>query len=196
MEPIKTISLKQEITVGNEIYRELNLWEPIVNELIVSYKNAGEKGTTVCAYDAQILLVSSISGIPINALEAFPTRILDEAIEYLTTFQTQNDDEIRDDQWEMPLTSPLQLSDGSQISSLDLKEPTVKQRKEAMKKIDAHGQGIVGGLEFQASLLTQVTEQKLPTILKLPISDFTKATNYLMRFFPDIQKVGKDLLTN
>ncbi|CAI3953455.1 unnamed protein product [Commensalibacter communis] len=195
MEPTKIITLKQPVTVGSATYSEIHLREPIVNEVITSFKDMN--GSIASSYDAQIKLVSIACEIPIDVLEEMPTRILDEAIEYVSAFQNV-DDGVKTDQWDMELDSPLQLSgaDGDVITTLSLKEPTVKQRKQAMKAFDQYGQGIVGGLEFQVSLLTQVTGEKLPTILKLPISQFTKATVYLMRFFPEINKTGNGLFTN
>lgn len=201
MEPTKIIPLTQSVSIGSAVYSEIKLREPIVNEVITSFKNAYKdtgEASTASSYDAQILLVAIVSSIPKEALEAFPSRILDQAIEYLTSFQDQNGEVIKSDQWNMELDDPLPLSgtDGDILIELSLQEPTVGQRKKAMKQFDTYGQGIVGGLEFQATLLTEVSSQKLATILKLPMGQFTKATNYLMRFFPDIKKAGQGLFSN
>ncbi|MDI2091624.1 phage tail assembly protein [Commensalibacter oyaizuii] len=192
----KIISLDRPVRVGDRDYTELKLREPIVNEVIQAFKTMAGKQSSVAAYDAQLILVASVSEMPIQGIEELPGRILDQAIDFVMSFQDMTPCNEPYDQWDMELIPPLQLSNGETLSEIALQEPTVKQRKMAMKQFDHYGQTIVGGLEFQVSLLTQVSGQKLASILKLPISQFTKASGYLLRFFPNGQKTGEALANN
>lgn len=198
MEPIKIITLDYPILVDKQEYSEIKLSEPIANDVITAFKTMGNKTSGEAYYDVQIALVSKVSGIPVKALEELPTRILDEAIEYIMTFQQNNEVDCFEDYWEIELDKPIQLSglDGDVITSLLLKEPTVKQRKMAMRQMDQYSNQIIGSFELQVSLLTSVTGQKMATILKLPISQFFKAANYLMHFFPSGQATGENLVGN
>ncbi|CAI3945548.1 phage tail assembly protein [Commensalibacter papalotli (ex Botero et al. 2024)] len=198
MEPTKKITLNSLILVDGHEYKEINLSEPIANDVITAFKSMGNKNSGEAYYDVQIALIAKVSGIPVKALEELPTRILDEAIEYIMAFQKNNEVDCSEDRWEMELDKPISLSgaDGDMIETLTLQEPTVKQRKMAMHQMDQYSNQVIGGFEFQVSLLTSVTGQKMATILKLPISKFFKASNYLMHFFPSGQETGENLVGN
>lgn len=187
----KTITLETPITVKNQTYSELKLREPVVNEVIMAARVIGNRKTVMAACDSQIDLLKRVSGWTQEAIDELPVSIMDEAFAYLTSFQEEDQPSEITASGELEIDPAIELPNGDHFTSLLLKEPTVGQRKKAMKQLDQYDQNMVGGLEFQVTLLGEVTGWKTAAILKLPIHYFMQASQYLSRFFTNGQETGE-----
>lgn len=186
----KVFTLETPICVKDKEYSELKLREPVVNEVILAAKVAGGKETVTAAYDSQLDLLKRVSGWPQEAIEELPVSIMDEAFAYLVSFQEEQGENVSMT-GELEIEPAIELAGGERFTILSLKEPTVGQRKRAMKQLDQYKQNVVGALEFQVALLTEVSGWKTSVILKMPIHYFMQASQYLTRFFMTGQETGR-----
>lgn len=190
----KIITLDNPLKINDETYTEIKLREPTVNEVILSLKVAGKRTTLEASYESNINLLHRVSGLPGNVIEALPGSVMDEATNYLFSFQEEQKDNSCEELIE--INPPIVLSNKEEYDFLELKEPTVGQRKKATRALDQYGNTTLGGMEFQVSLLTEVTGWKLAAVLKLPMSIFMQASQYFTRFFPNGQETGVNLGAN
>lgn len=186
----KVIPLETPVRVGDREYAELRLREPIVNEVILSARVAGNGKSLTAACDSQVDLLKRVSGWLQEALDALPVRVMDAAIAWLMEFQDEKGLPPVPSSGELELDPPLELARGERHTVLILKEPTVGQRKQAMRQLDQYGQNTVGGLEFQVTLLAEVSGWKQADVLRLPVHYFVQASLYLSGFFTNGQATG------
>lgn len=185
----KTISFTSPVNFNDKVYEEITVREPTVNEYMLSLKSKGNRESFEADAMVQIELLSRVSGLPVNAIESFPSSVMDEATNFIASFQ---EDQENTDSNEIIIDPPITISNGNEYDRLTLLEPTVGQRKKATRMLDKYGNTPLGAMEFQLSLLKDISDWPLVALLKLPISTFLQASRYLSDFFTDGQKTGKN----
>lgn len=187
------IVLDEPIVLGGDReFVELQLREPNVYHMLSAAQAIGKRPTTESVYDSQMQLVKLVSGWPIQAVQDLPTSALDRAVAYVTSFQ----DEARRPEGADPDLSPsfvLIFEDGIEavgrtFSTMTLREPKVKERRTA-KAFEARGTA-ESFLRAEISLVENVSGWPMAAILKMPISKFAKAADYLTGFFMSGPETG------
>ncbi|MBV1823377.1 phage tail assembly protein [Komagataeibacter oboediens] len=166
-------------------FDELRLHEPNVYHVLCAAQAMGRQLTPESVYNSQIGLVARISGVPERAIIELRSTILDRAVMFVTGFE----EDARRKPDEEPDTSPsfsLIFPDpieatGRTFSDMTLREPTVRERR-IMKAAEARGTP-EAFLQAEISLVETVSGWPKAAVLKMPISRFAKAADYLTGFF-------------
>ncbi|WP_395371694.1 phage tail assembly protein [Komagataeibacter diospyri] len=166
-------------------FEELRLHEPNVYQILCAAQVMGRQMTPESVYNSQIGLIARISGVPERAIIELATTILDRAVVFVTGFE----EDARRKPDEEPDTSPsfsLIFPDpieatGRTFSDMTLREPTVRERR-IMKAAEARGTP-EAFLQAEIALVEAVSEWPKAAVLKMPISQFAKAADYLTGFF-------------
>lgn len=166
-------------------FEELRLHEPNVYHVLCAAQAMGRQITPETVYNSQIGLVARISGVPERAIIELPSTILDRAVVFVTGFE----EDARRKPDEEPDTSPsfsLIFPDpieatGRTFSDMTLREPTVRERR-VMKAAEARGTP-EAFLQAEISIVEAVSGWPKAAVLKMPISQFAKAADYLTGFF-------------
>lgn len=180
------------ILKGGQEFIELQLREPNVYHILSAAQVIGKRPTTESVYDSQMHLVKLVSGWPLQAVQDLPSSALDRAVAYVTSFQ----DAARRPEGVDPDLSPsmtLIFEDGIEavgrtFSTMTLREPKVKERRTA-KAFEARGTA-EGFLRAEISLVENVSGWPQAPILKMPISKFAQAADYLTGFFMSGPETG------
>lgn len=186
--PENTITTKD----GNE-WKELRLREPTVFHSLQAAKVIGKKPSIESIYDSQIDLVCRISGWPKLAVDQLPTRILDKAVAYASAFE-ENSRRKQDEEPEcreslILLFSPAIEAVNQSFSEMTLREPVVSERRK-YKATESHG-SFADFLQAEIDLVSAISGWPLAAVMKMPISKFAKAADYLTGFFMAGHQTGK-----
>ncbi|PYD63977.1 phage tail assembly protein [Gluconacetobacter entanii] len=173
-------------------FEELFLHEPSVFQVLCAAKAMGRTLTPESVYNSQIGLVARVSGVPERAVIELRSTVLDRAVGFVTGFEEENRRKPDDE----PDTSPsltLLFPDPIEATNLTfvdmtLREPTVRERR-IMKAAEAKGTP-EAFLQAEISLVEAVSEWPKAAILKMPISKFAQAADYLTGFFCSGQATG------
>lgn len=177
---------------GGQEFTALQLGEPNVYHLLSAAQVIGKRPSTESVYDSQMQLVKLVSGWPLQAVQDLPSSALDRAVAYVTGFQ----DAARRPEGAAPDLSPsmtLIFEDGIEavgrtFSTMSLREPKVKERRTA-KAFEARGTA-EGFLRAEISLVENVSAWPQAAVLKMPISKFAQAADYLTGFFMSGPETG------
>lgn len=166
-------------------FEELRLHEPNVYQVLCATQAMGRQATLSSVYDSQISLVARVSGLPERAVIELPATILDRAVVFVTGFEEDNRRK-PDEPPETPSSYTLIFPDpieatGRTFSEMALREPVVRERRN-MKAVEAKGTP-EALLQAEISLVEAVSGWPKAAVLKMPISKFAKAADYLTGFF-------------
>ncbi|KAA8387039.1 phage tail assembly protein [Acetobacter tropicalis] len=171
---------------------ELTCREPSVGECLLATRTIGKRPTLETVYASEIALLCRVTGWPQTAVDQIPTRTLDAAVAYISHFEDdarRKPDEEPDcqDTFHLALTPPI-TAVNREWQDMDLREPTVAERRR-FKSQEQRG-SMADFLEAEINLLTDVSGWQRAAVLKMPISQFAKASDYLTGFFIAGQKTG------
>lgn len=173
-------------------WKELRLREPTVFHSLQAAKVIGKKPSIESIYDSQIDLVCRISGWPKVAVDQLPTRILDKAVAYASAFE-ENARRKPDEDAECPeslilLFSPPIEAVNQTFSEMTLREPVVSERRK-YKATESRG-SFADFLQAEIDLVSAISGWPMAAVLKMPISKFAKAADYLTGFFMTGHQTG------
>ncbi|ANA14168.1 phage tail assembly protein [Acetobacter oryzifermentans] len=187
--------LEKPITLkGGETFETLELHEPVVFHALTATKIIGRKPSLESIYDSQINMVCQISKWPKLAVDQLPSHILDEAIDFLNHFEEdarRNPDETPDFTPELMLTfKPGIEAVGKSFNMMELREPVVAERR-AFKSFESRQtfEGIISG---EIDLVERISGWPKAAVLKMPISKFACAADYLTGFFMHGRIIGNN----
>ncbi|MFT8334682.1 MAG: phage tail assembly protein [Acetobacter orientalis] len=173
-------------------YTELHLREPVVFHILQAAKVIGKRPSLESVYDSQIDMVCRISSWPKVIVDQLPSRVLDQAIAYLNSFE---EDARRGEDEEPECPDSLTLTFSPAIDAVDqsftemsLHEPVVAQRRR-YKATESKG-NFADFIQAQINLVAAVSGWPLAAVLKMPISKFAKASDYLTGFFISGRAIG------
>lgn len=170
----------------------LSCREPSVGECLLATRTIGKRPTLETVYASEIALLCRVTGWPQTAVDQLPTRTLDAAVAYISHFEEEarrKPDEEPDcqDTFHLSLIPPI-FAVNRDWQDMDLREPTVAERRR-FKAQEQRG-SMADFLEAEINLLTDVSGWQRAAVLKMPISQFAKASDYLTGFFIAGQKTG------
>lgn len=173
-------------------WKELRMREPTVFHSLQAAKVIGKKPSIESIYDSQIDLVCRISGWPKVAVDQLPTRILDKAVAYASAFE-ENARRKPDEDAECPeslilLFSPPIEAVNQTFSEMTLREPVVSERRK-YKATESRG-SFADFLQAEIDLVSAISGWPMAAVLKMPISKFAKAADYLTGFFMTGHQTG------
>lgn len=176
----------QDITTKDgKQWLELRLREPTVFHCLQAAKVIGKKPTIESIYDSQIDMVCRISGWPKVAVDQLSTRLLDQAVAYVSAFDEnarRKPDEEPDCRDRLILTfSPEIEAVGQSFSEMSLREPVVSERRR-YKASEGRG-SFADFLQAEIDLVAAISGWPLAAVLKMPISKFAVGADYLTGFF-------------
>lgn len=79
--------IDQSGNFNDQVYEEIRVREPTINEYMLSLKSKGNKESFEADAMVQIELLSRVTGLPVNAIESFPSSVMDEATISLHRFR-------------------------------------------------------------------------------------------------------------
>ncbi|MFT8354114.1 MAG: phage tail assembly protein [Gluconobacter japonicus] len=193
------IILDPPITENNQDYSRVNLAEPTIYHVLSASQVIGKRPTLATVYDSQIRLVSLVAGIPERAVKRFPSSVLDRAVDYVSAFEEANrrgpdfeasDLDLRPEKVIL-FAKPIP-GGGQQFSEMRLREPEVSERRRF--KVIEGGATVQDSLKAEFQLVEDVSGWNRAALLRLPISKFVEASEYLTGFFMAGQQTGKNSL--
>ncbi|WP_075632573.1 phage tail assembly protein [Novacetimonas hansenii] len=166
-------------------FEELHLHEPNVFQTLCAAQAMGRTLTPESVYNSQIGLVARISGVPERAVIELRSTILDRAVAFVSSFEEgarRKPDEEPDFSPSVTLLFPDPIeAAGRTFGDMTLREPTVRERR-IMKAAEAKGTP-EALLQAEIALVEAVSEWPKAAVLKMPISKFARAADYLTGFF-------------
>lgn len=187
--------LEKPITIkGGETFETLKLHEPAVFHALQATKVIGRKPTLESIYDSQISMVCQISKWPRLAVDQLPSHILDAATDFLGHFEEdarRNPDEEPDLTPELTITfKPGIEAVNKTFNVMDLREPVVSERR-AFKSFESR-QTFEGLMSGEIDLVERISGWPKAAVLKMPISKFARAADYLTGFFMHGRTTGNN----
>ncbi|MFT9016411.1 MAG: phage tail assembly protein [Acetobacter sp.] len=173
-------------------WKTISLREPCVFHCLQAAKVIGKKPSLESVYDSQIDMVIRISGWPKAAVDQLGSTILDSAVAYVSAFE--------DDARRAPAADPdcppslvLVLSPAIEavnttFTDMTLREPVVAERRR-FKATEGRG-SVADFLQAEIDLVGEVSGWPLAAVLKMPISRFAQAADYLTGFFTNGRRTG------
>ncbi|MBN3866454.1 phage tail assembly protein [Gluconobacter kondonii] len=171
-------------------YERLNLSEPSLYDVLGAAQVIGKRPSLQSIYDSQIVLVAKAAGLPQVVIQKLPSRALDRAVEYVTAFERgarreMNDPDLQeglDLRPEKVLIFRKPISGGGkEFSEMRLREPSVAERRRFKS---GEGAGTIeAALRAEMALVEEISEWHRAALLRLPISKFAEAADYVTGFF-------------
>ncbi|GBQ92087.1 hypothetical protein AA23498_1362 [Acetobacter nitrogenifigens DSM 23921 = NBRC 105050] len=179
------ILLKPAIKDGDNTVDRLTLRQPTVAQVLGAADVIGKRPTLETVYDSQIILIAKSCGLAQKIIDALPSRILDEAVAWVSAFEedARRSPEAEPD-WspEFVVNFPNALTGGGRsFSVMRLREPTVAERRKF--KARESGGSAADILRAEISLVQDVSGWHTAAVLNAPISLFARAADYLTGFF-------------
>ncbi|NHN83668.1 phage tail assembly protein [Acetobacter musti] len=178
-------------------YEEITLKEPTVYQTLEAARVVGARPTLETVYSSQIELVAKVSGCSTDCILKLPSRQLDHAVAWVTRFEEESRrdpmrpvDEIALDlspEYEMTFHPSLK-GGGRDFSRMTLREPRVEERLRYKQGEAAGSPEAV--LRAEIRLVVDVSEWHQAAVLRMPISKFARAADYLTGFFLAGQATG------
>ncbi|MFT8785461.1 phage tail assembly protein [Gluconobacter oxydans] len=184
-------------------YARLTLSEPTLYDVLGAAQVIGKRPSLQSVYDSQIVLVAKAAGVPQVVIQKLPSRVLDRAVEYVTAFERgarreMNDPEMMDaldlrPEKIMIFREAIQ-GGGKEFSEMKLREPSVAERRRFKA---GEGSGTIeAALRAEMSLVEEISEWHRAALLRLPISKFAEAADYVTGFFIPGPQTGTAFLQN
>ena len=171
-------------------YDRLNLCEPSLYDVLGAAQVIGKRPSLQSIYDSQIVLVAKAAGVPQVVIQKLPSRALDRAVEYVTAFERGARREMNDPdlQGSLDLRPEKVLifrdaisGGGKEFSEMRLREPSVAERRRFKS---GEGAGTIeAALRAEMALVEEISEWHRAALLRLPISKFAEAADYVTGFF-------------
>ncbi|MBF0892204.1 phage tail assembly protein [Gluconobacter sp. LMG 1744] len=171
-------------------YDRLNLCEPSLYDVLGAAQVIGKRPSLQSIYDSQIALVAKAAGVPQMVIQKLPSRALDRAVEYVTAFERGARREIHDPDLQDGLDlRPEKVlifresipGGGKEFSEMRLREPSVAERRRFKS---GEGAGTIeAALRAEMALVEEISEWHRAALLRLPISKFAEAADYVTGFF-------------
>jgi hypothetical protein len=172
-------------TKDGQHWSELRLHEPTVFHCLQAAKVIGKKPTIESIYESQIDMVCRISSWPRVAVDQLSTRLLDQAVAYVSAFEEnarRKPDEEPDCRDRLILVfSPEIEAVGQSFSEMSLREPVVSERRR-YKASEGRG-SFADFMQAEIDLVAAISGWPLAAVLKMPISKFAVGSDYLTGFF-------------
>lgn len=179
------IILDKPLEWKGEQFTELHLREPLTAQVLFASKVMGKRATVVTVRDAQLDLVARIARWPAAAIGLLPVSVQDRAILYVTEFEENARrpmDETPDRTPELRLTfDPAIEAVGRSHVEMTLREPVGVQRRRY--DVTCERGTPEAALQAEINLVGDVSEWSMAAVLKMPISKFARAADYLTGFF-------------
>ncbi|MFE8872783.1 phage tail assembly protein [Acetobacter persici] len=179
-------------TKDGRTWEQLLCREPSVGECLLATRAIGKRPTLETVYASQIALLCRVTDWPQAAADQLPSRTLDAAVAYISHFEEdarRKPDEEPDCQETFYLTlTPAIAAVNREWQEMSLREPTVAERRR-FKTQEQRG-SMADFLEAEITLVTDVSGWQKAAVLKMPISKFARAADYLTGFFIAGQKTG------
>ncbi|MBB2157198.1 phage tail assembly protein [Gluconacetobacter diazotrophicus] len=174
-------------------YTELRLREPVTGEVLFATKVMGKRATSVTVRDAQLDLVGRVSGWPAAAIMMLPVTVQDDAIVFVTDFEENARRPLDEDPDRTPelrlLFSPPVEAVGRSHAEMLLREPRGDQRRRY--DVTRERETPEATLQAEINLVADVADWQLAAVLKVPISKFARASDYLTGFFIRGPRTGR-----
>ncbi|WP_062106184.1 phage tail assembly protein [Gluconobacter albidus] len=184
------ILLETPIQHQGKEYDRLSLNEPSLYDVLGAAQAIGKRPSLQSVYDSQIVLVAKAAAIPQVVIQKLPSRILDRAVEYVTAFERgarreMNDPELLDGLDLRPekilLFKEAIPGGGRDFCEMRLREPSVAERRRFKA---GEGSGTIeAALRAELALVEEISEWHRAALLRLPISKFAEAADYVTGFF-------------
>ncbi|MBV1835657.1 phage tail assembly protein [Acetobacter estunensis] len=170
----------------------LELKEPSVFQVLEAARVMGYRPTVESIYDSQIELVAKVAGCSTELLRKVPTRKLDRAVSFITAFEAnarRRPDQLIDGldlspSCEISFKEPIK-GGGRSFTLMTLREPRVEERRRYKAGESLGSPEAIFRAEIR--LVEDVSEWTRAAVLRMPISQFAKAADYLTGFFIDGQ---------
>ncbi|WP_338086095.1 phage tail assembly protein [Gluconacetobacter azotocaptans] len=177
-------------------FTELRLREPTVFETLYAAKVIGRRATQESIYDSQIDLVARVSKWPVVAVHMLGARMLDEAVDFLSRFEQEarrpaDADPDLSPSLTLQFLPPIEAVNQT-FPSMSLRPPTVGERR-PYKAAETRGTA-EAFLQAEIDLVRAVSEWPPAAVLKMPISQFARASDYLTGFFTPGPGTGSSFL--
>lgn len=190
------IILEVPLEEGKIEYDRLQLREPSFYDIWTASQVIGKRPTLASVYDSQIKLVSRVTNIPERVIKRLPVRVLDRSVDYLTSFEDARRSDVNLNEADLDLRpekvvlfeTPISCST-QDYREMKLREPTVTERRR-FKTVEGGG-SVQDSLNAELHLLEDVSGWNRAALLRLPISKFIEAVEYLTGFFIAGQPTGK-----
>lgn len=179
--PTLSIAIEPPITLRGAQYDALELREPRVSEIKASEEAIGAMATPANVLEAEIRLAAMVSGWPDEAIRELPASVLNRAASFLASFEERGRGRAESGPvLVIELDAPVEVQKGA-FHEMSLREPKVSERKRAEQYLS---KGITAATSRAAeiSLVTDVSEWPPAAVLKMPISAFAEAADYLAGF--------------
>ena len=188
------IVLDKPLTLGDRSWDCLDLHEPRVSMIKAAAEILGAQPTKVSVVDAQVDLVSRVTGIPVKVLEDLPSLVLEDAAAFMASYE---EDARRKPDTEPDLSPSLfielaeavETERGTQ-TSMSLRPPTVRERKRAESHL-SRMITVSSLLAHEIALVEAVSGWQHVQVLKMPIGPFAQAADYLTGFFQRGRATGR-----
>jgi len=181
---------------GHDPLDRLELREPTVFDILVQARVIGKRATEQSVYDSQIALVARIGAWPLKAVYELPSSLLDEAVGYVCQFEEDarrlpDAEPDRAPELHLHLEEPVQAV-MREWSDMTLREPKVEMRRRFKATQATATQEAF--LQAEITLVQSVGDWPTAAVLKMPISKFATAADYLTGFFITGQGTGNRFL--
>lgn len=171
MSETKTFKLLKPVTFEGTTYESIDLREATAGEMEQAEKLQEKYGFTV-------VLISTVSGLPIGAVDLMGQRDTEAAEEYLQSFgmdglDDEDDAETSADETTITLRKPIELGDLS-FRELELREPTNAERRKAAQA--------GGSFSIAIAQIAMLGKWPKAAVKQLCSRDFMEAVKYFGGF--------------
>jgi hypothetical protein len=187
------IELNTPIIRGDKTITQLELREPTIGECMTAYPLLNSTEADAMA-KFEIALIASVTGLPAICIEGVAVRKLNAAVKFIRTFPIglplQGNVEI-DENIESMIV-PVTASLGNEtISEVLIREPTAKQRTNALREMSSGGVDEKGA-KMVMNLLVATTGKSKPLLSSMSISDFIKCAEVISCFLGASQQTTEN----
>ena len=183
------IAFDPPLVVGGRPYASISLREPRVSEMRASEELIGTVATPANVTDAEMRLVSLVSGYPDEVVEKLSASQHDRAVLFLTGFEPPAREEAeRFPSLELEFDPPVEIQKGV-FHEMRLREPTIGERRRAEAHL-AKGVTAASLRNAEISLVVDVSGWPHAAVLKMPITAFARAAVYAGGFLEHGRQTG------
>jgi hypothetical protein len=166
------IALRKPVGPKGKEITELRLREPRAGEVMRASRETGR--------GLALSLLTQVTGVDGDVIEALPSRVCDAALDYLMTFVTPLTAKAKKkappseplDEMTVTLAETLQIGT-TWVTELNLREPTLGELINGDK---------YDGIQRTVVLVALVSDRPRAVIELVPITEFTKAADYVLGF--------------
>lgn len=184
--PKLSIELKSPIEVDGTTFDKMDLSEPNVFQMIEASKVISQTPTDTDIRAYQLAMIQRVTGWPAKAIGQLPVSQEKQACAFMAQFENDNRrtvDEVSDQQDELVLTMPDTIEAGNtEWRVMTLHEPVGRQRNLYDRRA-SRTPTITKIYQAEVALVADVSGWKEAAVLKMPVSLFSQAADYLIGFF-------------